>query len=1021
MSGMDEFERAVAVACDAQAPAETRQAATAYLEAARDQPGAWRYCLSHVYAPAGPEQLKFVCLHVLQGVVNSSRMDQMEAAEKAELLTTLVNWGITYLPANQSESISVKNKYAQVVVQAMKRNPQGPAAWPTFFDSFLGASMQYEAVLDALLRILVSFHEEIVDSQRSQGPDAALCTQIKDVLRERTTDQLAELWYATMTTFALSKPALASAALRCVRLYIEWINLKLIANERYLALFYKFLEHAAFREDACECLYEVMTKGMDNCAKVDLVLQLRPDAVAAQPACQDSDYLSAVGKLVSTAALALLSCCEKMQTAEAGTQEALKYAEAARSLSDSLLPLSFAYFSRLNWDESCNIALLQVIHTFISKFKATFVRGEPPSVQHVQVLLPAILSKARQTSPSAIAMRGIDDDEIDALEEFRRQLFAVFRLIVRMSQDHATAFVQGILDALCAAPIASVPADEAEAVLSLFHTMGESVFTASPSSPTPAARAMVTSSDGPVAMPSTIDAFFQRALLQIASSSIPSHPHPSVSLVYFEILVRYAKHMPTNVPAALTTTISTIIDHRHARNACAKACHIFQRFARVMRSQMGPYASDIYASVAPILSIGGVAAGAEAERPQLAVEDQLNIYESLGFIAGSARASSQPGFARALSEPLVAQIGVLVAQAPYRSQPADRAALSSALCSIVTALTLFSKGFVLPVSGNDVEAHNATAACFATALTEAFGALSAMPEDAQLREKCIALLHRMIEGLGDQRSLPLIPGVLRQLTSLALAPGDQHVRALNEMLVLAPQIAGKFRENAQAVLGEVVPAILGSTNEAMAALMAAGPSGPSGPSGAIGEEMRELTELLKTLVSCINTLVTTGLARVLVCHQMQTTIGCVIYGITALDYGSRKVCVKCLERLMETWGGQPDGAGVPGFEQYTVQNIIPVVMRAAIEVAPFASTDAGASSMLTECVRTLLTAAARCSGGQPASFAQYVHDNVLLDPLVGCPPQAAQAFAQTLVLADQKALVNATKAVAEAIKQKHVR
>lgn len=53
--------------------------------------------------------------------------------------------------------------------------------------------------------------------------------------------------------------------------YILWIDINLIANERFVAILVNDLSHFALRESAADCIYGIISKGMDPLSKVKLV------------------------------------------------------------------------------------------------------------------------------------------------------------------------------------------------------------------------------------------------------------------------------------------------------------------------------------------------------------------------------------------------------------------------------------------------------------------------------------------------------------------------------------------------------------------------------------------------------------------------------------------------------------------------------------------------------------------------------------------------------------------------------
>ena len=53
--------------------------------------------------------------------------------------------------------------------------------------------------------------------------------------------------------------------------YVSWIEINLVANDKFVAVLLKYLRMELLRESACECIHEVLSKGMDPVAKLKLV------------------------------------------------------------------------------------------------------------------------------------------------------------------------------------------------------------------------------------------------------------------------------------------------------------------------------------------------------------------------------------------------------------------------------------------------------------------------------------------------------------------------------------------------------------------------------------------------------------------------------------------------------------------------------------------------------------------------------------------------------------------------------
>ena len=69
-------------------------------------------------------------------------------------------------------------------------------------------------------------------------------------------------------SYELTQAELVCLCLDVIGLYVAWIDINLIANDRVVALLIKYLKMPLLRENACECVTEIVHKGMEPEAKV---------------------------------------------------------------------------------------------------------------------------------------------------------------------------------------------------------------------------------------------------------------------------------------------------------------------------------------------------------------------------------------------------------------------------------------------------------------------------------------------------------------------------------------------------------------------------------------------------------------------------------------------------------------------------------------------------------------------------------------------------------------------------------
>lgn len=65
--------------------------------------------------------------------------------------------------------------------------------------------------------------------------------------------------------------SLVCMCLDVIGAYVSWIDITLIANDRFVEVLLRFLAMPLLRESACDCVHEIICKGMEPTAKTTLI------------------------------------------------------------------------------------------------------------------------------------------------------------------------------------------------------------------------------------------------------------------------------------------------------------------------------------------------------------------------------------------------------------------------------------------------------------------------------------------------------------------------------------------------------------------------------------------------------------------------------------------------------------------------------------------------------------------------------------------------------------------------------
>ena len=73
------------------------------------------------------------------------------------------------------------------------------------------------------------------------------------------------------TQYEASEAELVCTCLDVIGKFISWIDINLIANDKFVPVIIRFMSAPLLRESACDCIHEIISKGMDPVAKTKLI------------------------------------------------------------------------------------------------------------------------------------------------------------------------------------------------------------------------------------------------------------------------------------------------------------------------------------------------------------------------------------------------------------------------------------------------------------------------------------------------------------------------------------------------------------------------------------------------------------------------------------------------------------------------------------------------------------------------------------------------------------------------------
>ena len=73
------------------------------------------------------------------------------------------------------------------------------------------------------------------------------------------------------TLYESREAELVCLCLEVIGCYVSWIDIGLIANEEFVPVLIRFMSKELLRESTCDCIHEIICKGMDPVAKTKLI------------------------------------------------------------------------------------------------------------------------------------------------------------------------------------------------------------------------------------------------------------------------------------------------------------------------------------------------------------------------------------------------------------------------------------------------------------------------------------------------------------------------------------------------------------------------------------------------------------------------------------------------------------------------------------------------------------------------------------------------------------------------------
>ncbi|CAL1531674.1 unnamed protein product [Lymnaea stagnalis] len=890
--------------------AESQNRAVHFVEQLKQSEDGWKIC-AHGFTSGNYHQndhVKFFCLQVCEHYAKQRyqhAMPENVTAMKAFLLSCLE---LESNVATQSKPF-IRNKLAQLISLVFVHDFQ--QRWPMFFADIMSTLSRGPWAVDMYLRILMAIDAEVVDRDIAHtAEEAQRNSLIKDAMRERCVNDLADSWYQIMTTYEMTQSDLVSMCLETVGHYVSWMDIGFFANDRMVSLLLRFLMNESLREFSCDCIHDIISKGMEPVAKTSLIesfMTVLDSAGIFKSEGEDSEFLCKLSKLINGIGLGLISSWQKLSKNGVckNSETTLRALEA-----------KVAYMLRFLGDDDDDVssAVIEFATEYIAMMK-TLPSMSVVQKGHIEGLLFTIIKKLKYDESYQFEKEGEEEAEF---QEYRKQVRVIFNNIASLDTQMILLRIHELVSQTLPR-WESLDFRDVEIAITLLYSLGEAI---------PASHGQHFSGN-----PEKASAL-QDMMRTLITSQVSRQGHFAVLLQFFETVVRYDRFFvcePQHIPEVLMA----FLDERGLRNSSPKVrsrvAYLFLRFVKSTnlscpRTHMTPYLEDVLKQMQDLLTVNSPDNGLSHS---LSDSDQLFIYETAStlVVSSSVEPEKKQVLMKQLLMPIATKFNVMLTKLTEEQDEKRQQAYADCIHNAIALASRASKGF----SGQQTMKQCGCVSAFTELLSIFLAALEVTNQRASLQQGVRQYLHRMVVCL-EEEIMPFLPEAMERLLK------QPDARELYDFLPLVNQIIMKFKANISPFLTQVFMPLVMTIYQVLSA--------PSDHNDHCSAEEKKLLQrgyflFLSTIVcNCLDVLKAQSM------ENLNQVLMSLIQGAVELpDPQSQKCCFSTLKKLIEVWGCKE---GLPGFPAFIYKEIVPACFMAPMKQT-FDLADGQTTLVLGEC------------------------------------------------------------------------